>query len=153
MFFKHCLVLVVCIQLGIFAAECPVNWVEASEVGMGCLLFNRETTYSWEEANGYCQTEERASLVEIQTEDQFEFLKMELISLDEDSRHWWTAGTDAGREGKWYWSGSLTPVGHFVWNGGDPDEGIKANCLALWPQEFYDGVDEQCTGQYFPICQ
>jgi hypothetical protein len=88
----------------IFENPCPKHWIQATWVEMGCLLFNSTTAYTWEEANNYCQDKENASLVEIYTEEQHEFLKMELnlLSDHEGGKAWRTAGTDIGNEGMWF---------------------------------------------------
>ena len=68
----------------------------------------------------------------------------------------WTGGTDMGREGHWYWAGSLATVGDFMWYPNQPDSGIQENCLWLDNNSSYDflGNDLDCIGniKYF-ICQ
>merc|ERR1712183_826761 len=98
---------------------CEEGWIQATWVDMGCLLFDSGTTLTWEAACYHCQTKD-AALVEITTEEQLEFLKMELTALDDHitNSNWWTAGTDIGREGKWIWIESLAPVTDFVWRSG-----------------------------------
>merc|ERR1719402_427219 len=65
---------------------CPEHWIHASLVDMGCLLFNSTYYYAWEGANVYCQSVENASLVEITTSEQMEFLQMELTFTASQSR-------------------------------------------------------------------
>ena len=125
---------------------------------MGCILFNSSEAYDWEHAYDYCHRFENASLVEIRTEEQLEFLKMELLVLENhEGRHnWWTGATDYGREGQWYWMGSLTPVADYVWASGQPNEGSLDNCLNLETSNynyFYLGYDVNCSYASFPICQ
>merc|ERR1719452_327045 len=86
----------VCIQVE--EDPCPAAWTQATWVGMGCLLFNSTATYTAEQAIVYCQQAENSTLVELQTEEQLEFLQMELIALEahEGTRRWWTSGTDMG---------------------------------------------------------
>ena len=45
--------------------------------------------------------------------------------------HWWTGATDLGREGHWYWAGSLATVGDFLWYKptNQPNGGIAHNCM------------------------
>ena len=61
---------------------------------LGCLLFNSTETYTWEEASVYCQGEENATLVEIWTDTQLNFIRMELgvLAEVEGKKSWWTAG-------------------------------------------------------------
>ena len=77
--FKSGLFFVSCFLLGTLANEinlkespCPHNWVDATFVDLGCL--------PWEQANIYCH-EENATLIEILTEEQLDFVRMELFSL------------------------------------------------------------------------
>merc|ERR1712080_92809 len=61
------------------ANPCPHDWVQATWVSMGCLKLNTTTDLTWYEANLYCQQIENASLVEIQNEEQHEFLIMRIV--------------------------------------------------------------------------
>merc|ERR1712039_133648 len=107
------------------SGACPEKWFDASFVEMGCLFFNNtaqhNTGVGWEEANVICEKYSNATLVDIQSEMQMGFLKMELdaiANVEGVARRWWTAGTDVGREGRWFWVTTLTEVGDFVWNTG-----------------------------------
>merc|ERR1712156_615982 len=112
---------------------CPEKWLDASFVEMGCLFFNNTApSADWEEANVICEKYSNATLVDIQSEMQMSFLQMELdviANAEGTKHHWWTAGTDVGREGQWYWATTLTEVGDFVWKTSEPNNGITFNCL------------------------
>ena len=88
------------------ANPCSADWVDGTLVGMGCLLFDSSISSTWDDANIYCQSIEDSKLVSIETEEQFDFVRMELDFLDshEEKHGWWTSGTDKGREGKWNWT-------------------------------------------------
>ena len=66
---------------------------------------------------------------------------------------WWTGGNDLGWEGNWTWAKSKKPVGDFVWASGQPNQGIRANCLFLSFGGSYEGCDDYCTYPHYPICQ
>lgn len=137
------------------SATCPDKWLDASFVEMGCLFFNNTAAVDWEEANVICKEYSNATLVDIQSEMQVGFLQMELdvIANAEGTEHnWWTAGTDLGREGHWYWA---TEVGDFVWSwsSDNPDSGTAENCLYLNYDWGYEGGDADCDGTFYPICQ
>ena len=136
------------------SSTCPEHWVDASLTGLGCLLFNSTKAYGWEEANNYCQRDENASLVEIWTSIQLDFIRTELILLYHNGIHnsWWTSGTDLSREGEWYWGPSGTSVGDFVWGPNEPHGNTYNNCLKLYSTTFF-GRDNACTSAYLPICQ
>ena len=142
------------------SGNCPDKWFDASFVDMGCLFFNNTAAVTWEEANVICHKYSNSSLVEIQSEMQMNFLKMELdaiASAEDVSRLWWTAGTDIGFEGQWIWITSLTKVEDYVWHPGHPRLNINgsisiSNCLSLRPRD-YDGYDIGCENRDNPICQ
>merc|ERR1711915_320965 len=135
-------------------SSCNSGWLDASSAGLGCLLFNSTSKMTWLAANEYCQKED-ARLIEVGTEAQFNFLKMELDFVDNQvSRHyWWTSGTDIGREGNWYWAGTLTSVGNFFWIAGEPNSGVGADCLYLHYSYDYLAADSTCTSLRNAICQ
>jgi hypothetical protein len=136
-------------------SACPIPWVDGSLVDLGCLLFNSTATYTWEGASVYCQQEEIATLVEIWTEAQLDFIRMELrmLAANEGARYWWTSGTDVGREGSWNWASSSASVGDFIWQTNHPDSGFDGNCLYLESSYDYLGNDYSCTVSSNPICQ
>jgi len=137
------------------STACPDHWVDATLTGLGCLLFNSTTAYSWELANNYCQRDENASLVEIWTSLQLDFIRTELILLTdhESASDWWTSGTDLAREGEWYWGFSVAPVGDFVWYSTDPNGGTGENCMMLEDGWDFYGRDWACNSGSYPICQ
>merc|ERR1711915_117895 len=136
-------------------SSCKSGWLDASLVNLGCLLFDMSAAKSWEKASDLCQSQENARLVEVETQEQFDFLMMELEVIDnQDTKHdWWTAGTDIGREGDWYWTGSLSSVNDFAWYGSEPNSGSGYNCLLLFASYSYAAVDYPCSNSKYPICQ
>ena len=73
----------------------------------------------------------------------------------EGDQTWWTSGSDEAREGKWYWASSLTTVGEFIWNEGQPNEGTTDNCM--YPnaggQTDALGYDGACALEKNAICE
>ena len=124
---------------------------------MGCLLWSSQHTHSWEAANEFC-FQRNSSLVEIENEEQFDYIVSEItdfIGNSVFSRDWWTSGTDWGREGRWYWTSSLTPVPDFVWKNGQPDGGLDENCLLIKVNlgEVDMAQDDSCDSYGYHICQ
>ena len=159
--FKSCLVLAISFPLVAYGArinqvkdECPADWVDATSMDLGCLLFNSTTAYTWEKAYGYCRSVENASLIDILTEEQLDFVRLKLYDLEEQNGKelWWTGATDLGREGQWTWMGGLTPVSEFIWRAGYPNGGVTENCLYLNSGGSYEGYDNPCSILYHPIC-
>merc|ERR1711936_33269 len=141
------------------AGSCPENWVDATLTGMGCLLFNTSEVMAWEDASVSCY-HSKSSLVEIETELQLDFLRSELRFLANSgiSESWWTSATDLGREGRWYWASSLSPVPNFVWDSDEPSGSTEENCGMLYVYDELDFMmnDYLCEyGPYsaYPICQ
>merc|ERR1712126_467926 len=127
------------------SATCPDKWLDASFVEMGCLFFNNTAAVDWEEANVICKEYSNATLVDIQSEMQMGFLQMELdviANAEGTTHHWWTAGTDLGREGRWIWITTLTAVEDYVWMSESyPTNNTNFNCLNLHPSNGYLGFD------------
>ena len=155
---KH-LIIFIFIQLG--AADppetnpCPDHWIQGTWVGLGCLLFNTTQKYSWEDAFAYCQ-KENSTLLEFHFQEQYDFLLMEIVALADQEgtkEYWWTAGTDLGKENRWLWLGSLSPVPDFVWYPSYPKISTTSNCLFFEPSWGYAGRDYSCDYDAMPICQ
>ena len=137
------------------SSACPEGWADGTLVGMGCLLFESNASYTWDNANYFCQDTHNATLVSIESEDQHEFVIMMIRVLNnhEDPHIWWTSGTDKGREGEWYWASTLTAVGRFIWSqSNQPDGLLAANCLSLGSSSG-TGYDDTCTSSFHPICE
>merc|ERR1712098_236815 len=137
--------------------SCPDGWFDTGLFGgtMGCLLFNSTTSYTWDKANEYCYNQGRAELVEIRNSKEMELVinSFKQLETHEAKQHWWTAGTDAGREGRWHWPSSWSNVESYVWYGGLPNGGAKHNCLLLDHNYSYKANDLDCGYKYMPICQ
>ena len=137
-------------------ASCPHHWQDASLEGLGCLLFNSITQYSWDGANNFCQAQPNATLIKLTSEDQMRFIQNQLTFLadHEGPRSWWTSGTDAGRNGQWHWASSLEPVGSYVWQDLYPS-GATDNCLFLNSDYGFEGENYNCLvmDRFYPICQ
>merc|ERR1712212_964530 len=144
-------------KTGESSGSCPSGWIDATDSGLGCLYFNNTWVSTWEGAASSCQ-DNGASLVEIWTELELDFVRSWLAAFaasgDDIEYYWWTGGTDLGREGLWYWAGTLATVGDFVWYSptGEPDGGNGENCLLLVFPHFL-GADYPCTWNGYSICQ
>ena len=63
---------------------------------------------------------------------------------------------DIGREGRWSWVSSQTPVGGFLWSPEHPGHDTGLNCLVLAHDKDYKGWDNYCDSSismFYPICQ
>ena len=134
-------------------AVCPEGWVDA-QLDLGCLLFKASLGYSWDQANNHCNLEGNASLVEIITPEQHEYIIVELQLLaDNGKKHdWWTSGTDVGKQGRWFWVQSLELVEEFVWGDDEPNTPTN-NCMFLSAARHFMAYDRNCASEMYPICQ
>merc|ERR1712002_575513 len=133
--------------------SCPAGWLDTTLFGgtMGCLLFNGSIAYTWDKANEFCYSQ-GGELVEIRYMEEMQFL-ISYLQQAETTHDWWTAGTDAGREGRWIWPSSLSTVESYVWYSSQPNGGAASNCLRLYHSFSYKGADDPCANSYMPICQ
>merc|ERR1712150_17010 len=135
---------------------CPAHWIDATLSGLGCLFFNSTTEATMKAASAFCQhPDNNASLVEIWSELQFDFIRSELMFLQDNGvgNDWWIGATDQGREGRWYWAGSLATVGDFIWYAGQPNSGTGDNCAVLQNAYEFLGDDYACSIERNFICQ
>ena len=133
---------------------CESGWVDAKDLDLGCLFLGNDYG-TFQDANTFCYNKS-AHLVEILTENQMDFMVMQLQLLQTvtGGRAYWAGGTDWNREGQWYWAHSLIPIESFVWYKGESQEGTNNNYMV-----FYPGLGYYCADvindwdQGYPICQ
>merc|ERR1712018_974324 len=138
------------------SGTCPDKWVDATFVDEGCLYFNNTESMTWDDANSMCQMVSKSTLLEITSEMQLSFIQMELAVIEdiEGTNHrWWTAATDVGINGQWYWIASRADVEDFVWYTNQPSpSNADWNCMYLYRYN-YLGYSTICDNSRFPICQ
>merc|ERR1719320_2375661 len=67
---------------------CPRSWVDARDVGLGCLLYNSTEDMDFVSASQYCKDcFQNASLVEILSPEQLDYITMSLKILDPSCFH------------------------------------------------------------------
>merc|ERR1711909_222165 len=101
---------------------------------MGCLYFNHTESMTWDHASSMCQMGSNSTLLEITSEMQLSFIQMELAVIEdaECAHHsWWTAGTDVGINGQWFWIASRADVEDFMWDSNYPSSVDYLNCMYL----------------------
>merc|ERR1712133_173412 len=138
------------------AGNCPEGWLDASFVDLGCLTFQYDDDgKDWWDAFLFCR-ERNSFLLEIFTEPQFDFLRLELQVYEEQygAIYWYIGASDDFEEDAWYWTNSWQPVNSFIWTPGYPSNGEEGNFLCFMPNSYYaadcDGLGT--TGNGF-ICQ
>ena len=113
---------------------------------------------TWIESEYSCSQKNNSHLVEIYTQFQQDFITMMALFLEEHDpngfSNWWIGLSDAGREGRWYWTNSLKPSNFTNWYSGQPDGGINRNYAYVYT--FYDGKWYAASETYnsaSPLCQ
>eukprot|EP00091_Calanus_sinicus_P022866 TRINITY_DN7480_c0_g1_i2.p1 TRINITY_DN7480_c0_g1~~TRINITY_DN7480_c0_g1_i2.p1 ORF type:complete len:195 (-),score=67.49 TRINITY_DN7480_c0_g1_i2:110-616(-) len=138
------------------AADCSHGWIDGNPYDLGCLLFDGSTTYTWNDAQEFCHTQEACSLVEISNQEQQDFLAQtayQLESFTGQQRHWFIGATDVGTEGRWFWPTSLKVATFTAWYGSEPNSGTTANYAYMHYNYDFEWVDGTDTGKVYPICQ
>ena len=137
-----------------FFLECPVGWIDAKHVNLGCLYFEKNKAMSWTDSRDYCETldYENSHLVEIYDSTQQRFLKEMLLQFDK-SFTWWIGLNDREKEGIWKWTYSGNVSTYFSWGNNEPDGGTGENCISLWYTKDYGWCDCAWWGDMHPICQ
>ena len=90
-----------------------------------------------------------------------EIIQLKLIQFEGlGGEHFWTAGTDQGDEGNFFWFSTGRPVTFTNWNAGEPnnfryENGEEEHCLELWNR---DGKglkwnDSPCSFETYFVCE
>merc|ERR1711892_469538 len=130
--------------------DCPDGWIDASEVGLGCLWADvEEPNLSEPDSMSAC---ERAGgeLVEILNMDQMTFLQGYLIQVEQQSLawlegyvFWWIGLNDLEKEGDFVWPISGAVANYTNWKDGfivdfdepAPDPNHERNCVEMLSAE------------------
>ena len=134
--------------------NCPEGWVDGTAVKLGCLFFNATAQLTWDDASSMCQMGSDSTLIDITTEEQLVFIQMELVAYHPS--WWWTAGTDVGINGQWFWATTRADVDNFIWSTDQPrPDREDSNCLALPAGRDYLACNQPCDVERWihTICQ
>eukprot|EP00091_Calanus_sinicus_P006654 TRINITY_DN17361_c0_g1_i1.p1 TRINITY_DN17361_c0_g1~~TRINITY_DN17361_c0_g1_i1.p1 ORF type:complete len:169 (-),score=32.01 TRINITY_DN17361_c0_g1_i1:61-540(-) len=138
------------------ASSCPHGWYDGTSEGLGCVLFNGDSAYTWNSAQEYCHTEEESNLVEVFTPEQQEFLTEMAYQIEMFSgvaRDWWIGATDVASEGQWIWPHQPKAAEYTARHGGEPNNGATYNYAYMENSYEYQWADAQDTSSMYPICQ
>lgn len=110
---------------------------------------------SWSLAKEQCSLL-GAHLLEIDTWQENYQISQQLQSLQRvfwPIDLWWTGGSDNGQEGIWRWnfSGRYFNDNYNSWQAGEPDGGIRENCLLTSLSGNWQ--DEPCANSYYYVCE
>ena len=77
---KNTILLIVSWEVSSLATgNCPAGWLDASLVNLGCLYFS-STTSTWLDAAKFC-ADQNSYMIEIHTEEQYDFILMEILVI------------------------------------------------------------------------
>ncbi|XP_046560182.1 A disintegrin and metalloproteinase with thrombospondin motifs adt-1-like isoform X2 [Haliotis rubra] len=131
---------------------CPDDWVAH---GGSCYNFITSLK-TWSEAMTSCQAS-GASLVNIETSTENEFLKKYLLRFSTCSSGWssWAGGTDMLVEGQWRWSNTGKTISYTDWGDGQPDndQASSNDCMLMCFSEKYRWGGEDCGTKQSYICE
>ena len=132
--------------------SCSNDWLTYEQ---SCYYFSTEQT-AWHDAATICQNKS-ATLVQLETEDENDFLLERLTTLHGESWNsaYWTNGNDFDDENQWVWG---YPDGQAIglyrnWELGDPNGNYTENCIALYGPLGFNWVDVTCSNLFPYICE
>ena len=140
---------------------CNKDWEDADNVGLGYLWIEKSQKMNYADAKTFCENK-NANLIEIESQDQMNFIKVKLKSVSESMDpdqggdiYWWGGATDVEMEGTWKWTQSGRTVDSYVWAEGQPDSahGGVENYFCFWNKKGYLGNDCGGSLKTFPLCQ
>ena len=142
---------------------CNKDWEDADNVGLGYLWIEKSQKMNYADAKIFCESK-NANLIEIESQDQMNFIKEKLKSVGEsmdpdqrDDIYWWGGATDEDKEGTWKWtqSGKTFDTTSFVWAEGQPNNagGNGEDYFCFWNKRGYLGNDCGGSLKTFPLRQ
>merc|ERR1711915_95137 len=146
------------IESNVGKSNCDEGWIDATDIHFGRLYIYTGAELTWAEANKFCFTNFNTHQIIIENEVQFDFLEQQLdvISQIGGFKYAWTAGTDVGTEGHWYYPavGNYMKVPDFLWNEASFNDGIEHNFMKLLHSMGWKADDRTAsTTADITICQ
>ncbi|XP_013886509.1 galactose-specific lectin nattectin-like [Austrofundulus limnaeus] len=127
-------------------SSCPSGWTQS---GTRCFLFINSDR-DWITAERHC-IELGGNLASFHDYNQLVFLRNLVYSATRSYRNTWVGGTDAVKDGVWFWSDG-SKYDYNNWYRGEPNNaGGPENCMEI----NFGGIstnDERCTSSRPYIC-
>ncbi|XP_062568459.1 perlucin-like protein [Saccostrea cucullata] len=128
---------------------CPHGWTSRES---SCYAFISDTPEDWMTAMSYCNAL-HATLVEIETVAEDEFLRMHLLD-SKATGGYWIGLSDILVEGDWVWTSTQTNPTYSNWNPGQPDNvHHHQDCGQLYGPYRFHWDDGLCNTANNFICE
>ncbi|XP_076090230.1 galactose-specific lectin nattectin-like [Mytilus galloprovincialis] len=149
---NRCLrVIVIIITLHIFetfGSDCPIGW---NHFYRSCYMFSNDA-YDWLLAESSCRAHD-ARLVEIESQEQYNYLVNSTLSIGADVDYW-IGGRDDVTEGIWKWAFSNRNFSYIAWGPGEPNSYHEhENCLVMADKYHWLWADRRCSESHNFICE
>ena len=144
------------------------NWEDARYLNLGHLWFEKSSQLVYYQAKQFCEAR-KSNLIEIDSEDQMNYIVGRLTGPRLGGKGWWGGATDAQSEGSWIWPKSGQRVQDFVWGrapGGceipviapcrcqEPNNcGGDEDYFSFFRDNGYKGADVIGSLTMYPLCQ
>ncbi|XP_028447979.1 galactose-specific lectin nattectin-like [Perca flavescens] len=141
--------LLLCLSSGLLTAYggpcCPSGW---TQLGSRCFAFYIQTK-TFIGAELFCQTA-GGNLASIHSDKEHGFIKDFINQATGAQTTAWIGGTDAAKEGTWFWSDGSN-LDYTSWNAGEPNNLGGENCLTMnWAGVNWN--DLACTSKASFVC-
>ena len=116
-----------------------------------CYNFTSTEKVAWQDARDKC-LEVGGYLAEVDTAEENDFLR---TMAHERNIELWIGGSDLDKEGLWQWSYSKENVSSAFngWGPGEPNGGIRENCIHMYSIKKYKWNDVSCSNKYAYLCE
>ncbi|CAG9832699.1 unnamed protein product [Diabrotica balteata] len=94
------------------------------------------------------------SLVNIETQEENNFLEEKLLEADSSGEEFWTSGTKIPDSRKWIWFTTGRKISYFNWLKGQPDSNKNSQCIeAQVTNDQLQWSSKDCWKEYYFICE
>jgi len=135
-----------------FAVTCQSGWIQN---GDDCYQFNVAENVTWTEAMAFCD-KERANLVDIDSDVEFNFLDSVLEGFGQLNVPYWVSANDLGTPNEYKWQGDCTdlPDSSYWWSPESPTLIPGSDCVYMVVEfgELYL-KDQPCSERASVLCE
>ncbi|XP_028447797.1 galactose-specific lectin nattectin-like [Perca flavescens] len=145
------LALLLCLSSGLLTAYgapcCPSGW---TQLDSRCFAFYIQTK-TWSDAETFCIAA-GGNLASIHSDAEHGFIKNYILQMTGVQKTAWIGGTDAVKEGTWFWSDGSN-LDYACWNKGEPNNCCGGeNCLTMNWAGANSWNDWACTSKASFVC-